>query len=67
VSVQPREQRITDLCGFIVKQVAARKRRRIMILVDGESFGIAGVEEIMNPRGPIPGSEVEPIVAGPEE
>ena len=65
MSKEALEQRLRDLCGFIVKQIASHKRRRITILVDGESFGIASVEELENPRGPIPGSTIKTRADGP--
>jgi len=43
-----------DLCGFIVAQVNSRKKRKITIVVDGESFGVGSIEEVLNPRGSIP-------------
>ncbi len=43
-----------DLCGFIVGTVKSRCRKRITILVDGDTFGVVGVDEILNPKGPIP-------------
>ena len=49
-----REQRIVDLCGFIVSQINTRRRRKVTIMIDGERFGIASVEDLVNPFGPIP-------------
>lgn len=49
-----REQRLQALVQYLVGAVNTRGKRRITLLVDGESFGIAGIEELLNPRGPIP-------------
>ena len=48
------EHRIIDLCGFVVGMVRSRGRKRITILIDGETFGVASIEDLLNPRGPIP-------------
>ena len=51
--LEPRDQRLMDLCAFIVHTVNGRRRTRITIVIDGDSFGIGGVEEVFNPRGNI--------------
>lgn len=49
-----REARLHELLGYVEAVVQAKGKRRITILVDGETFGVATDELILNPTGPIP-------------
>lgn len=48
------EQRLRDLCGFIVAQMRQGGKRKVTLLIEEQTFGVTSIEELMNPRHPIP-------------
>lgn len=48
------DARLVELCGYIVGMVKSRCRKKITVLIDGDTFGVCAVEDLTNPRGPIP-------------
>ncbi len=56
------ERRLRKLLEYVEDAVREGGRRRVAILVNGDEFGLASDELLLNPRGPIP--EVRRRVSG---
>jgi hypothetical protein len=48
------EKRLKKLLEYVEDAIRSGGRRRVSILVNGDEFGLAADELLLNPRGPIP-------------
>jgi hypothetical protein len=54
LSDQGTEQRLMELLGYVAGVVRSKCKKRVTIMVRGDAFGVASVEELLDPHGPIP-------------